>query len=256
VAVVETMIEVQTKDLREWDENPRYIAPARFDSLCTSIERDPEMLRARPLIALRDGRVIAGNMRLRAAKHLGYSYVPTVYVDMSEEEARLWSLKDNNQWGEWDDEGLALLLSQLEQAELPMQLTGFPDDDLARLLDALEPNGDDDSHLPTDRGTDLALADVSVGDPRHAVTYGETWSLGEHTLICCGVYEDWRYWAPLLKGDMLFVPYPTPTLPLTQRSATRPLLMVQPDTWLAGHVLDKYAAVRGEDAVRLEATLR
>jgi hypothetical protein len=55
---------------------------------------------------------------------------------------------------------------------------------------------------------------------------------------------------------MLFVPYPTPTLPLTQRSATRPLLMVQPDTWLAGHVLDKYAAVRGEDAVRLEATLR
>jgi hypothetical protein len=52
-----------------------------------------------------------------------------------------------------------------------------------------------------------------------------------------------------LHDDDLFVPYPTPTLPLTQRATRQRLVMVQPDVWLAGHVLDKFASVRGDDAV-------
>jgi hypothetical protein len=55
--------EVELERLRTWERNPRRIATERLESLKRSLVDDPEMLRARPLLALPDGRVFCGNQR-------------------------------------------------------------------------------------------------------------------------------------------------------------------------------------------------
>lgn len=57
------VVDAPVAGLRAWDGNPRRIAPARLEQLKAMLEESPEMLRARPLIALPDGTVIAGNQR-------------------------------------------------------------------------------------------------------------------------------------------------------------------------------------------------
>jgi ParB-like nuclease domain len=232
--------DIAVAELHLWDRNPRRISDAAFASLVKSLEADPSMMQARPIIALPDGRVVAGNMRLRAAIELGWETVPTVYADLDEHRALTWALRDNNPYGEWQELELAELLRELDSVELDLELTGFGREELDRLLADVD-------GPPADRGKELALADVSIGDPRHTCERGERWRVGRHVLIVDSVYDGWPRWkGELAEGD-LFVPYPTPTLPLTERAGRQRLVMVQPDAWLAGHVLDKYASVRGED---------
>lgn len=240
-------------DLKLWDRNPRLITTERFDSLKKSLAADPSMMEARPLIALRDGRVIAGNMRLRAALELNWDAIPVVYVDLTEDEAITWALRDNNPYGEYDDQALSELLFELQQSDVDLDLTGFSADDITRIFDGapppeVPPDG------PDDRGTDLALANVSIGDPEAAVVKGEMWQLGDHVLVVDDLYDGWPRWIQFLTEGSLLVPYPTPTLPLTVRANTNRLVMIQPDPWLAGHVIDKWAAVRGAKTVsKIEA---
>ena len=90
---------------------------------------------------------------------------------------------------------------------------------------------------------------VSLADPEHQVTKGEVWRVGDSRLACVSVYDGWQTYAPLLAEDALLVPYPTPIVALTARARARRIVMVQPDPWLAGHLLDKYAQVYGDEAV-------
>lgn len=240
---ISEVLRIAVTELKPWARNPRKISPRALTELKRSLEHDPGMMLARPLIALPDGRVIAGNQRLAAAIELGWEDVPTVYVDLDEHTAATWALRDNNPYGEWEEVALAELLSELSQADVDLMLTGFDANELERLLASI------DGDPIQDRGTILELADVSIGDPLHEVKRGEVWQVGAHTLVVAGVYEGWPAWAPLLEPGDLLVPYPTPTLPLTERADSNRLVMVQPDVWLAGHLLDKYAAVRGADTI-------
>lgn len=234
-----------------WDRNPRFITEERFEALKASMRADPRMLLARPLIALVDGRVIAGNMRLKAAQDLGWETIPVVRVDLDDVTATTWALRDNNPYGEYEEQPLAELIAELDRANVDLSLTGFADDELRSILDSMaEVPPDPDPFAPQDRGTDLALSNVSIGDPEHQPEKGDVWQVGPHFLVVAGVYDGWQTWVELLEGDVLFVPYPTPTLPFTDRAQRHTLVMVQPDPWLAGHMLDKHVSVRGKASVK------
>jgi ParB-like nuclease domain len=236
------VVDAPVGELRENPRNPRQITPARLQALARSIEHDPAMLQARPLIALPDGTVIAGNMRLRAARVLGWETVPTVYADLDEERARLWLLRDNNPYGDWEEDDVAVLLAELQAGGSDLELTGFDPGELDRLLAELTA-----AEAPVDDDTRLALAQTTLGPPRHTVGEGEVWRLGgRHTLIVAGVYDGHPAWSKLLRGHDLFVPYPTPMLPLTERAAETRLLLVQPNGYLAGHLLDRFEDHFGE----------
>ena len=102
------------------------------------------MLWARPLVALSDGRVICGNMRLRAARELGWGAIPTLVVELDEARARVWVVRDNNAYGEWDVT-LPEFLAGLAADGVELELTGFAPDELDRLLAELtRPAGDPD----------------------------------------------------------------------------------------------------------------
>jgi DNA modification methylase len=109
--------------LREHPDNPRTIEPGRLDQLKRNLAEDPGMLKARPVIALPDGTVIAGNMRLRAARELGWKTIPVYTVELDDATARLWMLRDNSAFGDWEQEGLAAMLASLDDVDL--ELTGL-----------------------------------------------------------------------------------------------------------------------------------
>jgi hypothetical protein len=61
------------------------------------------------------------------------------------------------------------------------------------------------------------------------------------------VFTGWPLWAPLLDGEVTFLPYPTPLAPHARGYG--PLVMVQPEPYLAGHLLDKWENITGQAPV-------
>lgn len=99
------------ENLNELERNPRQISKENFDILKKSIENNPDYFEARPVIlSNRTGElvVIAGNQRLKAAKALGLTEVPTVLLEgLTEEREREIIIRDNVENGEWDFDVLA-----------------------------------------------------------------------------------------------------------------------------------------------------
>jgi 16S rRNA G966 N2-methylase RsmD len=169
--VVSPVADVPLERLRLWPENPRTIRPERLEQLKQALSDDREMLRARPLLALPDGTVIAGNQRLRAALELGWETIPVVTVELEHERARLWALRDNNLYGVWDEPALAELLAELAGGGVELALSGFDSSELDRLLAGLEPPADPDEAPPLPEGKPCSQA-------------GEIYQLGPHRLAC------------------------------------------------------------------------
>jgi len=81
-----------------------------------------------PVIIDRNFNVIAGHGRIEAAKEEGIDEVPCVYVDhFTEAQKKAYILADNRMALDagWDDELLAVELSELENLGFDMALTGF-----------------------------------------------------------------------------------------------------------------------------------
>jgi hypothetical protein len=110
--------------------NPRLIKDARFLQLCHSLDVAPDFLWQRPILATLDGTVFAGNMRLRAAQELGWTDIPAPLCDIPEQLAKERALRDNNQFGEWQEDGLATLLHHLEEQGTGLPDLGFDEKDL------------------------------------------------------------------------------------------------------------------------------
>jgi DNA modification methylase len=153
--------------------NPRLIKDDRFENLCASITADPGFLWHRPVLAQADGTIYAGNMRYRAAQHLGMTTIPAIVEDVPDQLARERALRDNAQWGEWQQDELAELLHQLGQTGSDLDLLGFDDRELQRLLDrlSLQASLGDPEVVP-------ALPEGPVAKP------GDLYRLGLHRLLC------------------------------------------------------------------------
>ena len=83
--------------------NPRVIKDDKFAKLKKSIQDFPQMLELRPLVIDENNTVLGGNMRLRALQDLGIKEVPVVYAkDLTEEQKKEFTIKDNLSYGEWD----------------------------------------------------------------------------------------------------------------------------------------------------------
>jgi hypothetical protein len=119
-------------------KNPRFIRDARFDALKKSIQDDPEMLDLRELIAYDHAGelvVIAGNMRLRALKELGYKEAPVKVLppETPAEKLRAYAVKDNVPFGETDWEAMANDWDAVELEAWGLEVPGW--DEATRVED-------------------------------------------------------------------------------------------------------------------------
>lgn len=172
------VVEVAIDELRPDPANPRRIAPTQLEALTRAIK---EYGFLQPVIArLEDKTVIGGHQRLTAARKLGLTTVPVVFVDLSVEQARLLNLSLNKIGGEFDQELLGRLLADLDAVpDIDLSLAGFNDEELKKLLKNLEAR--DKKDRVEDFDFDEALKRAQ-SEPR--AKQGEIWHLGEHRLMC------------------------------------------------------------------------
>jgi hypothetical protein len=139
--------------LREYEDNPRFIRDERFHDLKYALAKDPSMLWARPLItdartpAVRvvdgdaiDVPVIAGNMRLRAARELrdegddrfnGVPTFPKTFVSDAQRDE--WAIRDNADYGDYVPDELEAIVKRHAEAGGDAKLLGLADDELAAI---------------------------------------------------------------------------------------------------------------------------
>lgn len=142
-----------------------------------------------PIVVDKNNVVIVGHGRLEAAKLLKMEEVPTLTVDLTEQQANAYRLADNKlNESEWD---MGLVIEELKTLETPMlELTGF-DKDLI-----IEPEDKDDEvpELPEEPKSKL----------------GDIYQLGEHRLMCGSATEldDVEKLMGGQKADMVFTDPP------------------------------------------------
>ena len=128
---------VEISTLSEDPKNARSHDHTGIKAVASSLERFGQRI---PLV-VRNGFVISGNARLRAAKSLGWTHIAVVNTD-TDDDARstLWGLVDNKvgDLSTFDSaalsEALASLADTVEQAEDLMDF-GWTDSELNNLLD-------------------------------------------------------------------------------------------------------------------------
>jgi DNA modification methylase len=100
-------------------DNPRSITEEALQKLCHSIKDFPKMMELRPIIIDSTNTVLAGNMRLKALKKLGYKEIPDTWVkkadQLTEEEKHRFIVQDNANAGVWDVEKL---LAEWDETDL------------------------------------------------------------------------------------------------------------------------------------------
>lgn len=83
--------------------NPRKISKLEFDKLVTSIEQDPTLLKAKPIIVDENNLILGGHQRYRACIQLGIQDVPVIVMsDLTEKQKKKLLIIDNTHNGEWD----------------------------------------------------------------------------------------------------------------------------------------------------------
>ena len=149
----------------------------------------------------------------------------------------------------WDREAYANLNEMLIAAGTPA--VTLDADDFAGLQEAwaLELMGDDEDDSEKSDGSLLELTNVTIDEPENTVTPGEVWQVGRHVLVCASVVQDWASWVQYLTEGVLFMPYAGPFALVSEAAAEFPLLLVQPDPYIAGHMLDRYIETAGESSV-------
>jgi hypothetical protein len=160
--------EVQIEKVRPYPGNPRKNAEAVAkvaSSLATFGWRQP-------IVVDEEFVVIAGHTRLLAAQQLGHSTVPVhVATGLTPEQVRAYRLADNRvaQEAEWNDDLLAQELLALANSGFDLAMTGFDDDELARLLTP---------PIENDEGAEVEVPTTPV------TKIGDVIVMGQNRLVC------------------------------------------------------------------------
>ena len=157
--------------------NPRTHSEKQIRQIAASIETFGF---TNPVLIDASQTVIAGHGRVRAAKQLGMTTVPTVQLEhLSKAQVRAYVIADNKlaECAGWDRDLLAIELQELAEIDLDfaLEVTGFETAE----LDLLIGGG------PHDAETDPA--DAWEGPDPDAPTVsrpGDLWQVGPHRLLC------------------------------------------------------------------------
>jgi ParB-like chromosome segregation protein Spo0J len=122
-----------------------------------------------PIVVDREGIVVVGHTRLKAAQKLGLKKVPVhVATDLTEAQVRAYRLADNKtaEIADWNYELLPVELKELQNLDFNLDLLGFSEEELSDLLAE-----------PTEEG--LTDEDAVPEPPKEAVTKpGDLYILG------------------------------------------------------------------------------
>ena len=150
--------------------NARTHSPAQVDQIAASMR---EWGWTNPVLVDEAGAIIAGHGRVAAARKLGITEAPVMVASgWSEAKKRAYVIADNQLAlnAGWNEELLAAELTDLRELAFDLDLIGFDDRDLSRLLSPKEAvDGEDEVPAVSEQPVSLL---------------GDLWLLGPHRLLC------------------------------------------------------------------------
>lgn len=167
--------------------NPRTWTQTDIDRTKRSLDEDPDFMQERPILAVPGPDkntfvAFCGNLRLTAARALGWPGVPVVVYrpdGISKEDRDTIirrAIKDNGSFGSWDTDLLANEWNaepwQLEEWGVPDWITG----------------GGGDNQQQGSAGNSPATKEDDFDEDKEGILVrckpGDIWQLGEHRLMC------------------------------------------------------------------------
>lgn len=170
----QTIEQTPVEALVPYARNARTHSEAQVEQIAESIKDFGFTL---PLLIDGEGGIIAGHGRVLAAKKLGIEKVPTICIDyLTDAQKRAYIIADNKLAlnAGWDEELLALELGELQDLGFDLSLTGFDDDELAKLRIGTE--GEFEGLTDDDDAPEAQEKAVTVP--------GDLWVMGKHRLLC------------------------------------------------------------------------
>lgn len=159
-------------DLIPYIRNARTHSESQIAQIAASIK---EFGFLSPILISEDNTILAGHGRLAAARKLGLTKVPCVKEShLTETQRRAYIIADNKLSlnAGWDDEILAIELSELQGADFDLDLLGFDESELASIFEDNKEVEDDDFDV-----------EEELNKPCFSKA-GDIWTLGRHRLIC------------------------------------------------------------------------
>ena len=143
-----------------------------------------------PIIVNYDGTVIGGHQRLTVLSDLGYKEVQCVQVRIDDEnKVKALNVALNKITGAWNEELLADLMVDLQDADFNLDLTGFEAPEIDQLFSKV--------HNKEVKEDDFDV-DAELKKPTLS-KQGDIWQLGKHRVICGDSTRPETY--QLLLGD-------------------------------------------------------
>ena len=188
---------VKISGLKPHPKNPRVHPDSAIEKLERSIK---EFGWTNPILVSKDGYILAGHARLKAAEKAGIEEVPVIYLPLEGAKAEAYLIADNRLQDEtdWDHEKLKDLLQDLDTGELDLEITGF---DMGEIEDLMT-----QFHVPGE-----IIEDEVPEPPDEPITKpGDLWILGRHRLLCGDATkkEDVERLMDGKKADMVFTDPP------------------------------------------------
>jgi ParB-like chromosome segregation protein Spo0J len=196
--------------LRPYARNPRTHSAEQITALAASILRFGF---TNPILVDEQDGVVAGHGRLLAAQELGLKKVPVVVLDhLTETERRAYVIADNRlaELAGWDREILAEELCVLEGEGFPVELTGFDEHEIDRLI------GED---LENELEVAPAVEDEDAAQAKWKVQKGQLWRIGQHRLLC-GDATLATDWARLMSGELATMVFTDPPYGVAYQSSS------------------------------------
>lgn len=162
------------EELIPYTRNARTHSSAQISQIAASIK---EFGFLAPIVIAEDNTILCGHGRFYAAQKLGLKKIPCVKEShLTEAQKRAYIIADNKLSinAGWDDEFLAVELSDLQGEGVDLSITGFDEKELADLFD------DKSKSDVEDDGYDLSAALEKAA----FVQRGDIWTVGRHRLMC------------------------------------------------------------------------
>ena len=131
-------------------------------------------------VSKRSGFIVKGHGRLSAALLEGMKEAPVDYQNYTNDAEEYADLVADNriaELAETDNKLLADIFAEIDTGEIPMELTGYTEDEVESLVTALSEALHNDLHEPDDI--------PEPPEPDQTVTQkGDLWILGRHRVVC------------------------------------------------------------------------
>jgi len=164
--------QVKLDALIPYARNSRTHSDAQVAQIAASIK---EFGFTNPVLIDETGSIIAGHGRVMAARKLAIADVPSIRLThLTEAQKKAYVIADNKLAlnAGWDDEMLAVELTDLKDMGFDLDLTGFSTDEIEDLLAPVGTEGlTDEDAVP-----EVPEAPVTV--------LGDVWLLGKHRVMC------------------------------------------------------------------------